>query len=88
MPTTDDFRRELAAQMKRAAQQGRPHLEVNAGELHRKVGGYPPKSGKLHSIPSCCNAMRQTFDEERDVIVYETDSGNAPALTIRYALPR
>jgi 5-methylcytosine-specific restriction protein A len=88
MQTTDDFRRELAAQIKRATQQGRAHIEVNAGELHRTVGGYPAKAGALHSMPSCCNAMTELFDAERDVIVYETASGRAPALTIRYALPR
>ena len=74
--------------IKRAAQQGRTHVEVNAGELHRMLGGYPAKAGRRHSMPSCCNAMRQMFDPERDSIIYETASGIAPALTIRYAVPR
>jgi hypothetical protein len=39
MPSTVDFRTELAAQIARAAKQGRPHIEINAGELHRTVGG-------------------------------------------------
>lgn len=46
MPSTDDFRQELAAMIKRAAQQGRTHVEVNAGELHRMLGGYPAKGWK------------------------------------------
>jgi hypothetical protein len=88
MPSTDDFRRELAAQMKRAEQQGRPHIEVNAGELHRTLGGYPAQSGKRHSMSCCCNAMRKAFDRRRDVIVYQRSAGASAALTIRYALPR
>jgi hypothetical protein len=32
-----DFRKELLAQISRAAKQRRPHVEINAGELHRIV---------------------------------------------------
>jgi 5-methylcytosine-specific restriction protein A len=88
MPATEDFRTELLAQIARAAKQGRPHVEINAGELHRTVGGYPPKAGQSHSMPSCCNVMHDEYDRKRDEIVHETDSGQAPALTIRYVLPR
>ena len=88
MPDTDDFRRELAEQIKRAARQGRPHIEINAGKLHRTVGGYPPKAGQSHSMPSCCNAMRDEFARGKAEVIHETDSGQAPALTIRYYLPR
>ena len=88
MPATKDFRAELTAQIRRASNQGRPHIEVNAGELHRTVGGYPPKAGWSHSMPSCCNVMREEYKPGRDEIVHETDSGQAPALTIRYVLPR
>jgi hypothetical protein len=49
MPSADDFRRELTAQIERAAKQGRPHIEINAGELHLVVGGYPPKAGESHA---------------------------------------
>ena len=35
-PSKHDFLIELDAQIARAAAQGRPHLEVNAGEVHRK----------------------------------------------------
>ena len=88
MPSADDFRRQLAAQIDRAAKQGRPHLEINAGELHRVVGGYPPKAGESHAMPTCCNVMRQEFSNGKAEIVHETDSGQAPALTIRHRLPR
>jgi hypothetical protein len=88
MPATEDFRTELMAQIARASNQGRPHVEINAGELHRTLGGYPPKTGSSHSMPMCCDVMRDAFDPARDDIIYETESGRAPALTIRYILPR
>lgn len=86
MPNADDFRTELRAQIERAMRQGRPHVEVNAGELHRVVGGYPPKAGQSHAMPSCCNVMRGEMAHRKSEIVYETESGQAPALTIRYYL--
>ncbi len=86
MPNVDDFRAELRAQINRALRQGRPHVEINAGELHRVVGGYPPKAGQSHAMPSCCNAMRMEMARWKSEIVNETDSGQAPALTIRYYL--
>lgn len=89
MPSMADFQTELNAQIVRAQNQGRPHIEVNAGELHRIVGGYPPKVGDPpHSMPSCCEAMRQEFKRGNAAIIHETKSGKAPALTIRYNLPR
>lgn len=84
MPTADDFKRELDAQIERAVRQGRPHLEVNAGELHRAVGNYPGD----HRMPLCCGVMRQEALRGRAGTVSETDSGNGAALTIRYKLPR
>ena len=88
MPSTENFRAKLKAQMDRAAKQGRPHIEINAGELHRAVGGYPPKQGEHHSMPSCCSVMREEYSLGRAEVIHETESGNAPSLTIRYNLPR
>lgn len=88
MPTSDNFRSELRAQIDRAKKQGRPHIEVNAGELHRVVGGYPPKAGENHSMPLCCNVMRDEMKLWNAEVVFETESGQAAALTIRYHLPR
>ena len=88
MPTTDDFRAELSAQIERARRQGRPHAEINAGELHHALGGYPPKSGTSHAMPSCCNTMWEEFRRGNAEIIHETASGRAVALTIRYKLPR
>lgn len=76
------------AQIERAVKQGRTHVEVNAGELHRTLGGYPPKAGESHAMPSCCEAMRQEFKRGNAEMIHETESGNSPSLTIRYGLPR
>jgi len=88
MPSSDEFREELSAQLKRATEQRRPHIEVNAGELHRKVGGYPSEPGKQHSMPSCCNVMRDELRKGNAEIVFETDSGQSASFTVRYLLPR
>lgn len=69
----------------RGERQGRPHVEVNAGELHRAVGGYP--GGGDHRMPMVCQAM---YGEKRpgDEVVFQPDSGKGASLTIRYKLPR
>jgi len=84
MPSADDFRAELDAQISRATRQGRPQVEINAGELHRKIGSYPGD----HRMPICCAIMRDEFRRGNATVVFETESGDAPALTIRYSLPR
>ena len=88
MVAMQDFRRELEAQFGRAEKQERPHIEINAGELHRVIGGYPPKSGASHRMPACCETMWQEFKKGRAEVIHETDSRQSAALTIRYALPR
>ena len=89
MPRAEDFREELQAQLQRAHKQGRRHIEVNAGELHRKLGGYPPKAGeRAANLPSCCAVMWAEHDRGKAKVVFQTDSGRSASLTIRYRLPR
>jgi hypothetical protein len=88
MQNSEDFRAELKAQIDRAINQGRKHIEINAGELHRAVGGYPPLSGKNHSMPSCCGVLRDELSKGNSEIVYATESGNSASLTVRFNLPR
>lgn len=85
MPTMDDFRVEVIAQIGRAGKQGRPHVEINAGELHRTLGGYPSATG--HRMPMACNAMRES-KTEADEVIFEPNAGDGASLTIRYKLPR
>lgn len=88
MPTADDFRVELTGILQRAERQGRPHVEINAGELHRLVGDYPSRDDNQHAMPTCCSVMRSELEAEKDEIIYAPDSGNGASLTIRYRLPR
>jgi hypothetical protein len=83
-PSSDDFRKELAAQLTRAEKRGASHVEINSGELHRAVGDYP---GPHHRMPMCCEAM---YRERRgdDEIVSQPPGGKGAGLTIRYRLPR
>jgi hypothetical protein len=58
-----DFRKELLAQIARAAKQRRPHVEVNAGELHRIVS----RDENRHAM--ACRAMRE-LKLPADEIIY------------------
>ena len=81
----EEFRVELRALLREAEQRGATYLEVNSGDLHRRVGGYPSPS---HRMPVCCDAM---YDEQRagDICLPEgPPKGKGASLTIRYALPR
>lgn len=88
MPGREDFRIELAAQIERASRQGRAHIEINSGELHRDVGGYPPAKGQHHAMPACCNVMWAEHDKGRADIISCPKSRRGASLTIRYHLPR
>ena len=82
--SANEFRTELLAQLGRAEKRGTPHIDINSGELHRKVGGYP---GTNHRMPVCCGVMyaeRKTGDE----IISQPAKGKGASLTIRYRLPR
>ena len=56
------------------------YIDLNAGDIHRKLGGYP---GKNHRMPTCCNAMRK-FMVPKDIVIYQPLKGNGASLTIRY----
>lgn len=85
MPTAADFRMEMYRMMYAAMQEGEATAEINSGELHRRVGGYP---GANHRMPVCCQVMRGAYAPDAgDVIVEEPPSGQGASLTIRYVLP-
>jgi 5-methylcytosine-specific restriction protein A len=83
-PKSGDFRDELHDQLGRAAKRGVKFVEINSGELHRNVGGYP---GAGHRMPVCCEVM---YAEQRtgDEVVSRPPKGKGASLTIRYQLPR
>ena len=55
MPTGEDFRVTLRAWMQGAEHASETTVEINSGQLHREVGGYP---GQNHRMPMCCAVMR------------------------------
>ena len=84
IPTSKDFQDELNKIFRHAQSQNLPSVEVNAGDLHRRVGGYP---GKTHRMPSCCQVMRANM-QAGDQILAAPPKGNGATLEIRYCLPR
>jgi hypothetical protein len=84
MPSVDEFRAELWSQFREADARNLPQIEINSGQLHKKVGGYP---GPKARMPSCCQAM---YHEQRacDEVICQPPSGKGATLTIRYRLPR
>lgn len=80
----NDFRKRLRKRLKRAEEEGKPHEDINAGELHRDVGGYP---GPDHRMPVCCGVMRSEM-KNGDRIIEEPPEGDGASPTVRYELPR
>jgi hypothetical protein len=86
MPTSEDFKTELYRMMNQALLGGKSTAEIDAGDLHRRVRGYP---GLNHKMPMCCVVMLAAFaPEPGDVILKEPPSGQGANLTIRYVLPK
>lgn len=83
-PKAEDFRNALAEILKSASALGIVAVDVNAGNLHRRIGGYPTKD---HRMPQCCEVMRDAM-RPSDELVSEPPSGQGASLTIRYRLPR
>lgn len=71
-------------QIDRASRQGRPHVEINADDLHRAAGASP---GIAFGIPLCCERLRAAMGPD-DVVVHRPIDGDGPSLTVRYLLPR
>jgi hypothetical protein len=82
--TADDFRAALFAMFSKAAEDHSNYLEVNAGQLHRRVGGYP---GSDHRMPVCCEVMRAAMING-DIVMQQPPKGAGASLTVRYAIPR
>jgi hypothetical protein len=79
-----NFDLELDRLFQDAIVHGQKFLDVNAGELHRLVGGYP---GINHRMPTCCSRMRKRMDI-KDSVLQTPLKGNGASLTIRYYFPK
>jgi hypothetical protein len=55
IPTTEDFRVALQTRMQEAQRTSKTTVEINSGQLHREVSGYPSLN---HRMPTCCAAMK------------------------------
>ena len=84
MPTVQDFHDRLRIELENAGKRGESHLIVNAGDLHRLVGGYP---GPNHRMPACCLAMEKET-RPGDEVIDAPPLGQGPSLKIRYMVPR
>jgi Domain of unknown function (DUF4268) len=80
----DRFRAALREMLGEAESNGAVWLDVKAGDLHRRIGGYP---GPHHQMANCCAVMRQAI-LPGDETTNSPPSGNGAALTIRYCFPR
>jgi len=83
-PNTDDFRIALTEVLSKSEELGLVAVEVNSGNLHRRVGGYP---GPDHRMPMCCEAMYALMGVA-DSIVAQPASGKGASVVVRYVLPR
>lgn len=84
MATAHRFHQTLCAIFKGASGEGLRLAVVNAGTLHRQVGGY---SGRGHRMPACCSAMHSEM-QYGDSILATPPKGQGASLTIRYVLPK
>lgn len=84
MPTTDDFRDQLAREFESATAAGKAYVDIRSGCLHTKLGGYPQNS---HRMPACCKAMWDAKGGD-DNVLCSPCSGQGANLVIRYRIPR
>jgi hypothetical protein len=84
IPTAEEFQVTLRAWMQGAEHASETTVEINSGQLHREVGGYP---GQNHQMPMCCAVMRSEMSAG-DAILQEPPKKQGASLTIRYKLPR
>lgn len=81
---TETIRETLNLLFAEAEGKGHNNVKVNAGELHRRIGGYP---GPGHRMPLVCHVMRREM-KAGDSVVKEPEKGAGASLTIVYRLPR
>ena len=84
MPSTEDFRTTLRDVLTKADEYGFVAVDVNSGNLHRRVGDYP---GNDHRMPMCCEAMYSEM-KVKDSIISQPESGQGASVVVRYKLPR
>ena len=87
-PTRQDFKRTLRSILYDARDiPGIRELTLNAGGIHRAVGGYPRID---HRMPMCCDVMKEEIHTEYgdEVLPDGPQSGQGASFTVRYCFPR
>jgi hypothetical protein len=72
----EDFHRALAELLKSASEFGVVAADVNAGNLHRRTGGYPRND---HRMPQCCEALRAAIHPTHEVVTERPSGQGAPS---------
>ena len=81
-PNSDDIANEIIKIQNEAREHGLREIQINSGDLHRRLGGYP---GKDHRMPLVCHVMDQ-FMTKRDEIICAPPSGIGASKTNCYYL--
>ena len=79
-PTAWDFQNRLMAILNGARQSGKSYVDIESGNLHEQVGGYPNAD---HKMPVCCEVMRRMM-RTGDAVLEEPTSEQGAKLMIRY----
>jgi 5-methylcytosine-specific restriction protein A len=83
LPKADDFQTTLDDIFRNSMGSS---IDINAGDLHRQVGGYPQPENRM---PICCRVMLQNKSAGDEVIQRpDNDKMHGASLTIRFMLPR
>ena len=82
IPNSDDIANEIIRMQNEARAQGQKKIQINAGELHRRLGGYP---GWNHRMPLVCHVM-DSFLTSRDEIICAPTKGKGASKTNLYYL--
>jgi 5-methylcytosine-specific restriction protein A len=80
-PTAWDFQNHLSAILNGARQSGKSYVDVESGNLHKRVGGV----NSNRWIPVCCEVMRRMM-RAGDSILKEPVDGQDATLLIRYVV--
>ena len=82
--TADDVRALLLLILERVLDLGGVEIAIKAGNVHRRLGGYPARD---HCMPCVCAVMREMMGPDDEVLA-EPSRGYGAKLVIRYKLSR
>lgn len=85
MPTIEEFLDEIRSQLRAAELTGASEIELNAGQVHRKMGGYP---GLNHRMKACCEALYAEMHDGLDEVLAAPGRRYGASVTVRFGLPR